>query len=141
MIGLSSKDSKAKVFYLVSRNLMSRTVNLQAFHIRCGFNIDNIFIILPKILLLPSKCYYELIVIIFLVPKDSELPHPLTPSLLEPRVNYLKMLVVKDKRTTLHIFKVVNNLTLSILAQKLPFVVPHCVGNLFPYLPNGKELS
>ena len=71
---------------------------------------------------------------------DPDLPHPRIPLLSEERINFLKTLVAPTKGTALHIAKVINNLTLSILMRCSPFASPLGLGNPLKYMTNGPEL-
>ena len=71
---------------------------------------------------------------------DPDLPHHRVPLLLEERINFLKTLVASTKGTALHIAKVINNLTLSILMRCSPFVSPLGLGNPLNYMTNGPGL-
>ena len=74
-------------------------------------------------------------------PSGSDVPPPAAPTLPEPRVNFLKMLSVPIKVTTLHIVRVINSHSLSILAHCSPFAFPLGLGNLVPFMSTGAELN
>ena len=71
----------------------------------------------------------------------SDIPPPPAPTIPEPRVNFLKMLLVPTKVTALHITRVINSHSLSILAPCSPFASPVVLGNPIPFMLKYAELD
>ena len=89
-------------------------------------------------MILPSLGLY---VILRIAPTGTKLPLSPLPSLPKHRIKFLKMLIIPKKQTALHIARVINHLSLTILARCSPFATLFGVGNPLPYMPNGAELS
>ena len=51
------------------------------------------------------------------------------------------MLAVPNKQTVIHMVRVINPLSLSILTRCSPFVTPLGVGNPIPFMPHSAELN
>ena len=84
--------------------------------------------------------FFAVYFIHYTIRADPDLPHPRVPLLSEERINFLKTLVAPTKGTALHIAKVINNLTLSILMRCSLFASPLGLGNPLKYMTNGPEL-
>lgn len=71
---------------------------------------------------------------------DKDSPAPLTPSLFEERIKYLRLIAGATKVVALHISRVVNPHTLSILSCCSPFIVSSGLGNPLAYIQGKEEI-
>ena len=75
------------------------------------------------------------------MPKDADTYNPKALKPTDERANYLQKFILKDKNTTIHLNRLINPFTLSILPQCSPFLQAHSVGNPILLMGNLQRVN